>query len=497
MSAYRNTMSRLLRIACLGALGAGSALAVEFALEDDRLTLKAERAPLREVLQRFADSGVLVKMDPDLDVLVTGSCADAPVDEALDALLQPFAYVALWELVPGPVSNLPRLAEIQVYRPGSPDRAAPLPAEPARLNLVRGPLPDSPWFVADEVLVRVRGGTRLEEFRLLLKQLGATVTGSLPELGVYQLRLPQGVNVLDLVEQLKRNPMLAGVEPNFAKRLDRSREAAPDDAVAGVAAPGVLAGAPPLAILDSGLLAGVGGLEKAVVGQYNAVFPKNEMGDPQGHGTQMALVAAGAVQPQGVAADGEGPPLLAVRAFDEEGATSNFAIMRALQYALSKGARVVNLSWGTETDSAFLADAIAYAQQKGAVIVAAAGNEPTGRAVYPAAYDGVIAVSALNGDGSVWDQSNRGAFVTVSAPGRATLPVGHAGPPGSYAGTSIASAYVARELALYFARNPQATAADARKALQQAVTDAGAKGRDPLHGHGALDAAAARRLRGL
>jgi hypothetical protein len=198
-----------------------------------------------------------------------------------------------------------------------------------------------------------------------------------------------------------------------------------------------------------------------------------------------------------VAADGEGPPLLAVRAFDEEGATSNFAIMRALQYALSKGARVVNLSWGTETDSAFLADAIAYAQGKGAVIVAAAGNEPTGRAVYPAAYDGVIAVSALNGDGSVWDQSNRGAFVTVSAPGRATLPVGHAGPPGSYAGTSIASAYVARELALYFARNPQATAADARKALQQAVTDAGAKGRDPLHGHGALDAAAARRLRGL
>ena len=488
-------MKRWLKPVAVALLLAGPAGAMEFSLEDDRLTLKVKRAPLREVLQRFADNGVVVKMDPALDVMVTGSCIASPVEEALDALLQPFAYVALWEVIPGPVSNLPRLAELQVYKPGEPDRAEPLPPESHRLQLTQGPMADSPWFVADEVLVRVRGGTQLEAFRLLLKQLGARVVGSIPELGLYQLRLPKGVNVLDIVAQLQRNPMLVAVEPNYAKRLDRTRVEGGGAAVPAAVAPATLTGAPPLAILDSGLLDGMG-LDASVVGQYNAVFPDAGMADPQGHGTQMALVAAGAVQPAGAGTAEEGIPLLAVRAFDEEGATSNFALMRALQYALSNGARVINQSWGTETDSRFLADAIAYAQSKGAVIVAAAGNEPTGRAMYPAAYDGVVAVSALNGDGTVWNQSNSGDFVSVSAPGRATFPIGHEGPPGSYAGTSIASAYVARELALYFARNPKATAIEAQRALQKAVTDTGAKGRDPVFGYGALDANALQRLRG-
>jgi thermitase len=170
--------------------------------------------------------------------------------------------------------------------------------------------------------------------------------------------------------------------------------------------------------------------------------------------------------------------------------------MRALQYALEQGARVINLSWGSETRSAFVEAAVSYAQSRGAVVVAAAGNEPTGRAMYPAAYDGVVAVSALNEDqATTWDQSNYGDFVSVAAPGRATFPVGHDGPPGAYAGTSIASAYVARELALYFTRHPTATAADAIRALRAAATDAGAKGRDPRYGYGALDAAARQRLR--
>ena len=483
----------VLSLLLMPGLVAGAA-GVEVQLEDDRLTIEIDRAPLRDVLRRIADQGVLVQMDPAIDVLVSGSCRGTPVDEALDALLKPFAYVAYWEVVPGPLADLPRLSEIQVFQPGARDRVAPLQRE-TRLRLARGALPDSPWFVADEVLVRVKPGTRIEEFRLLLRQLGATVVGSIPKLGIYQLRLPPGLNIEDLVAQLKRNPLLAHVEPNYADRLRASplqRALAADGE--SIAPPRAQEGAAPLAILDSGLLAGVG-LESIVVGQYNAVFPDVEMADPQGHGTQMAFVAAGAVQPAGAAASDEGVPLLAVRTFDEEGATSNFALMRALQYAIDQGARVVNLSWGTTTDSAFIADAVAYAQSQGVVIVAAAGNEPTGQPMYPAAYPGVVAVSALNADGSAWPQSNHGGFVTVAAPGQASFPVGHEGPPGAYAGTSIASAQVARELALYFTRNPTATAQEATRALQNAVTDAGAAGRDPVYGHGALDAAAQDRLR--
>lgn len=494
MSAYPASMKRILLGIGLVAALAGHADAFELSLEDDRLSVRADRTPLRALLQRFADQGVRVQLDPSIDVLVTGSCERESMDVALDALLQPFAYVLTWETVPGPVSELPRLAEIQVFQPGAKNRVRPLAPETHRLNLARGPLPDSPLFVADEILVQVRSGTRPDEFRQLLRQLGATVVASIPELGIYQLRLAPGVNIPDLVEQLNRNPLLERAEPNYADRLPRQpRE--DGEAAARAQAPALgESKMPPLAILDSGLLAGVG-LDGVVVGTYDALFPDNAMADPQGHGTQMALVAAGAIPPVGAGAPGEGVPLVAVRAFDEEGATSNFALMRAIRYSLEQGARVINLSWGTATRSDFIAEAVAYAQSRGAIVVAAAGNEPTGRAIYPAAYPGVVAVSALNADSSPWSRSNYGDFVTVSAPGRASFPIGHEGPPGAYAGTSIASAHVARELALYFARNPKATREQALRSLRDAVTDAGAKGRDPVYGHGALDAAAQSRLR--
>lgn len=474
---------------------AHAASAFELSLGNDRMTLRVERVPLADVLKRIADAGVRVQYDPAIDVLVSGSCSATPIEEALDALLKPFAYTAIWEVVPGPVGDLPRFAELQVFKPGAREKMRSLESD-GRLRLARGPLPDSPWFVADEILVRVKPGTSADAFRAWLRSIGATVVGSVPALGVYQLRLSPGLNILDLIEQLKRNPMLAAVEPNYADRLPRTalQQALGPSEVEASAPRAPRAGAAPLAILDSGLLAGFG-LEGFVAGQYNAVFPNRDAADPLGHGTQMALVAAGAVQPRGAAPSDEGLPLLAVRAFDEEGVTSNFALMRAIDYAIQQGARVINLSWGTSIDSRFLADAVAYAQSKGLVVVAAAGNEPTGQPVYPAAYPGVIAVSALKSDGTPWEQSNSGDFVTVSAPGTAAFPVGYEGPPGSYAGTSIASAQVARELALYLARNPSATTADATRALTNAVTDAGAPGRDVHHGHGALDAEAQARLR--
>jgi hypothetical protein len=89
-------------------------------------------------------------------------------------------------------------------------------------------------------------------------------------------------------------------------------------------------------------------------------------------------------------------------------------------------------------------------------LVAAAGNAPTGNPVYPAAYDHVIGVGALNADGDTWEQSNYGDFVAVLAPGMADLPVGYQGDPGVYAGTSIATAYTARRIAAILSQTPDA-----------------------------------------
>ena len=348
----------------------------------------------------------------------------------------------------------------------------------------------------DEILIGMKPGTSAEQFRLLLAQIGGTVVGSIPALGIYQVRLQPGTNILDLVAQLSNNPQVNRVEPNYVTRIsgpeaDAAKRA--DDQP--VAAPPVPKGAARVAILDSGLQPG-SGVDGSIVASYDALLPGSSLDDPVGHGTQMAMIASGAVSPSGVDGSGVGVPLVAIRTFDDNGNTSNYALMRAVDYAIAQGAKVVNLSWGSETSSEFVETSIAYAQSKGMVVVSSAGNSPTGKPVYPSAYPGVVSVAALDASGAAWEKSNYGNTVTVAAPGVATFPVGHNGPPGAYAGTSISSAYVSRELALYFTKNPNASPADAKKALSSSVTDAGTPGKDPYYGYGTLDAAAAGKLLG-
>ncbi|RPH40039.1 MAG: hypothetical protein EHM87_23020, partial [Burkholderiales bacterium] len=114
----------------------------------------------------------------------------------------------------------------------------------------------------------------------------------------------------------------------------------------------------------------------------------------------------------------------------------------------------------------FLEDALDYADSKNLIIVAAAGNKPTGKPFYPAAYSSVIAVAALEPDGKPWEKSNYGSFVDLSAPGFATMPVGYKGDPGTYAGTSISTAFVANRVADYLSKHPDATKQQVYKALK-------------------------------
>jgi len=79
--------------------------------------------------------------------------------------------------------------------------------------------------------------------------------------------------------------------------------------------------------------------------------------------------------------------VVAVRAMDDNGYATDFTILKGVDFAIDKGARVISLSWGSEKAGAFFLEFILdYAASKGMIIVASAGNEPTGKPVYPAAY---------------------------------------------------------------------------------------------------------------
>jgi hypothetical protein len=463
----------------------------------NRLTLHADDEPLMDVLRQLARAGVTVRADPRINAQVSIRVDNADVEKTLARLLNAYDYVIVWDVVRGPVGPFPRLSQVDVFRKGRERQADRLPSADQALEVGRDPAQGGIEYVREEILVRLKPGATLEEFRLLLQQTGATVVDCSPA-GIYRLRTGPGADIPGLLGVLARHPIVDRAEPNYVYRLIAPAPvvgAAPERLVLPPESGRVKDQPVAVAVLDSGLDPTLK-LGDLVAARLDATDPGRPLGDSRGHGTQMALIAMGAVSPDGSAPPGEarGVPIIAVRAFDEQGRASSFGLMRSIVYAVRNGARVINMSWTSTADSRFFQDALQYALDRDVLLVAAAGNEPTGTAAYPAAYPGVVAVSALDAAGARWSQSNYGRFIYAAAPGQASLPVGCNGPPGPYAGTSIASAFVAHALGRYVTAHPEATANEALEAFRRSLTDAGDSGQDPYYGYGAFDSAAQRRL---
>ena len=467
-------------------LGSGTADALYFRLDGDRLWLQAEQTPLADILDQFARAGVVVRLDPSIRSVITGSVRGADLDDALESILESCDYLLTWKMLRGPLGRVPKLQEIQIFMPGGKPSVRPVPKKSSKFDVTRGVTGAAPEFVKDELLVGVRPGTTYEQFKRLLDQIGGMIVEADAATGVYLIRFPPGTNVEALLPQLARSALVAHAELNYVSRLpagsSSSRAALPS-----VRPPAD--GSIPVAVLDSGLDPGAG-LASVVSAGWDAVDPDRALADPAGHGTQMAYLASGLLTAEGLSSSENTLALVAIRAFDENGVTSNFAILQALAYAARAGARVVNMSWGSETDSDFMRTAMQRAADKGLTLVAAAGNAPTGNPVYPAAYSTVVAVGGVTADGQPWANSNHGDFVDLSASASATFPVGSDGSAGAYVGTSISSAVVANALAQYLNQHPGATSAAALAALRQALSPAPAGG----YGAGILDAAALRRF---
>ncbi len=480
-------VKRWLALACLRTVAILPVFAAELTLRGDRITLRTRNEPLRNVLEAFGAYGVRVEIQAGVEAMVDGDLVDMEIGEALDSLLGSFNHVTLWRETPYATGNLRVLDGIRVYRA---DRAAdpflPMPAAPRRILR----LADGSRVVADELLIGMRPGTSPEAFRALLNAVGGHVVSAEPGLGVYRIRLPANSDLPAVLERLRKDGSVGAAEANFVYELP------PPAAAAGTAfpPPSPTDRAPPanagtLAILDSGLAAQWSNAA-FLQGSFDATGDPSGMGDPVGHGTQMALIGAGLVAPKGARAETDATPILAIRGFDGDGLTTSYAMLESLRYAREQGARVVSMSWGTYQSSAFLNAALTQAADAGMVLLAASGNDGKNTPMYPAAHPRVIAVGAAEADGSLWAQSNGGKHVQLIAYGTATLPVGHKGPPGSYAGTSIATPWVARAVSAWLQQNPGAGAGDATKALLQSL--------EPGHGGtpGLFDQAARDRFLG-
>jgi serine protease len=238
------------------------------------------------------------------------------------------------------------------------------------------------------------------------------------------------------------------------------------------------------------------------VAGYDFVNDKVNADDDNGHGTHVAgTVAQSTNNNYGVAGIAYEAKIMPLKVLSGSGGGTISDIAEAIRFAADNQADVINMSLGGGGESQVMKDAIDYAYGKGVVIIAAAGNENTDSASYPARYAHVIGVAASDSQGERAEFSNYGAGVDIAAPGgghgskiwQETIdPETNEPVISGFQGTSMAAPHVAGVAALI--KSTGVTAPDEVFAvLQQSVRKIDT---DPqnYYGAGHLDAAAAVKL---
>ncbi len=258
-----------------------------------------------------------------------------------------------------------------------------------------------------------------------------------------------------------------------------------------------------VAVVDSGVDLGHPDLKGRLIPGIDVGSGDSDPTDESdsGHGTHVTGIIA-AASGNGIGVSGAAPRVVVmpVKVANNAGSIWDTAVAEGITWAVSRGARVVNLSLGGTKASAAVNAAIDAARAKGVVVVAAAGNGGIATVSQPAAHAPSVAVAALTdtqvgppGSAGRYVQatySNYGPQVDIAAPGTqiaSTIPRRF----GSYAymqGTSMATPFVAAAAALVLSRNPSLTADQVEAALTGTALDLGTPGSDPETGAGLLRA---------
>ncbi|MBT2756687.1 S8 family serine peptidase [Mesobacillus foraminis] len=241
-----------------------------------------------------------------------------------------------------------------------------------------------------------------------------------------------------------------------------------------------------VAIIDGGVQTSHPELKGKIVAPYNVVTGKPTL-PADHHGTHVAGIIAASFNKAGTAGVAPNIKIMPINVFSGEYADT-FDIASAVYYAADHQANVINMSLGSYYYSAVMKEAVAYARTKGAVVVAAAGNEDLNFNTYPAAFPNVIGVSALNKDNKITIFSNYGRYIDFAAPGIDIYSTVAGGKYNTMDGTSMAAPQVSGVAALVLSKNPLLSPAEVESILKNSSVDLGSKGRDNYYGYGRIDA---------
>jgi len=236
-----------------------------------------------------------------------------------------------------------------------------------------------------------------------------------------------------------------------------------------------------VAVLDSGIgspasLSGVDVAHMDLVGEGSgAGF----------HGTAVAsLIAGNADSVLGVA---PGADLLSVKVMSDEGTGDAFTVAKGIIEAVDRGADILCLCFGSRSSSTILEQAVAYAMERDVLLVAAAGNDALPRVSYPARYEAVVAVAAVDAKAEHLYFSNRGSELDLAAPGAGVAVSQPEGDSVFFSGTSVAVPFVVGTAAMLLSEDPGLKPGELEDLLTRYTNDTGAPGSDDHYGTGVLD----------
>jgi subtilisin/minor extracellular protease Epr len=247
-----------------------------------------------------------------------------------------------------------------------------------------------------------------------------------------------------------------------------------------------------VAVIDTGIDYTHPDLKDVYAGGYNFVNENNDPMDDNGHGTHCSGIIAATGSQKGIYGTAPGVSLYGVKVLNSWGYGYTSDVVEGIYWAKNNSMQVASMSLGSGYDSQAMHDAVINATENGVLVVAAAGNDGSVSGVgetmgYPAKYDEVLAVAAVNKHNHRATWSSTGFNLGVSAPGvriRSTVPGGYA----TYSGTSMATPHVAGVAALVYSAHPDWTNLQVR---QKIISTATPLGNHWLYGAGLVNAAAA------
>ena len=376
----------------------------------------------------------------------------------------------------------------------------------------------------------------------------SAMAGSLPEGAVVTTSQRTKLATLNTAKWLSQRSDVEYAEPNFIRRAYRepndqfySRQwhyrsinlplawdvtVGSSDVIVAVIDTGVLLNHPDL---DGQLVPGFDFIASAsrardgngIDNNPNDEGDRSSGGSSSFHGTHVAgTIAAESDNTQGVAGVAWNARIMPLRALGVDGGTT-YDVMQSIHFAAglsndsntlpARRADIINLSLGSDASSQSEQDTVSQARAAGVIVIAAAGNESTTLPSYPAAYNGVVSVSATTITNSLAGYSNRGSTIDIAAPGGnngsdingdgvgdgVVSTIGDDGSTGpvqfrysALNGTSMATPHVAGVAALMKSVHRNLTPAEFDTAITSGriTDDLGTTGRDDLFGHGLINA---------